>query len=177
MNLIDIYNKLHRSINLRLITSSTLTHKVASYLEKLKVFQHQDTEVFDPNDQTSHIPPESLEEDTGNGDQNHANYLDDNLPTIPKEEQEEEQQYSDTVSFNDEQEYSDNEHFNTTMDTAAEDSQITMGKPTPTPFITDLVCVPTEKVGSSHVTHKLQQFLEDYPPKTEEHAFEAILEF
>ena len=94
--------------------------------------------------------------------------------TIPEEEQEEEQQYSDTMSFNEKQEHSDNDHFNTVMDTAAEDSHITMGKPTPTPFITDLVRALTEKVGSSHVTHELQQFLEDYPPKTQEHAFEAI---
>ena len=60
------------------------------------------------------------------------------------------------------------------MDTASADSHITMGKLTPTPFITDLVCVPTEKVGCSHLTHHLQQFLEDYPPKTWEHAFETI---
>ena len=113
---------------------------------------------------------ESFEEDTGDGDQNQVNYPDHYLSTIPEEKQ----QYSDTVSFNKEQEYSDNEHFSTAIDTTAEDFQITTGKPTPTPFVTDFICVPTEKVGSSQVTHKLQQFLNDYPPKTQEHAFEAI---
>ena len=91
-----------------------------------------------------------------------------------EEEQEEDLSYYDTLTFNEEQDQSNNEHFNTAMDTAAEDSYITMRKPTPTPFITDLVHVPTEKVGSSHITHKLQQFLEDYPPKTQEHAFKTI---
>ena len=74
--------------------------------------------------------------------------------------------YHDTLTYNEEQDQSDNEHFNITMDTALEDSHIKMGKPTPTLFITDFVCIPTEKVGCSHLTHKLQQFLEKYPPRT-----------
>ena len=36
---------------------------------------------------------------------------------------------------------------------------------------TDNVTIPTEKVGYLLVTSHLQQFLEDYPPSSDKHAF------
>ena len=36
---------------------------------------------------------------------------------------------------------------------------------------TDEVTIPTEKVGYTLVTSHLQQFLEDYPPSSDKHAF------
>ena len=100
--------------------------------------------------------------------------IDNDLSTIPEEDEEENLSHQDTLIFNDKQDQTDNKHFDTAMDTTSEDTRITMGKLTPTPFVTDLVLVPTEKVGCSQLTHKLQQFLEDYPPRTQEHAFETI---
>ena len=144
--------------------------QATSTKEHLKFAQHQEISHLQPLNQESNISLESFEEDTGNRDQNELNHPEHCLPTIPEEEQ----QYSDTMTFNEEQEYSDNEHFNTTIDTTTEDSHITMGKPTSTPFVTGLIHIPTEKVGSSQVTYKLQQFLDEYPPKTQEHTFEAI---
>ena len=61
---------------------------------------------------------------------------------------------------------SDNEHFDTAVDTASGDSHITMGQLMYAPFISNLICVPPEKVGCLQVTQTLQQFLDEYPPKT-----------
>ena len=135
-----------------------------------KPSSHQNTTDPESPNQEPNLLPDSFEEDTSSPQENEFSHQEHQLSPILEEEQ----QDSDTVTFNEDQEYSDNEHFNTAIDTTAEDSQITMGKPTPTPFVTDLIRIPTEKVGSSKVTHKLQQFLENYPPKTQEHTFEAI---
>ena len=76
--------------------------------------------------------------------------------------------------FDEEIDQSDNEHFDTAVDMASDDSCITMGQPMSAPFISDLLHVPSEKVGCLQVTQKLQQFLDQYPPKTREQAFETI---
>ena len=87
------------------------TNKQSSSLpKKLKVFQHINTEVPKPNDKPPKTLPESFAEDTSDSEHNHVNYIEDNLPTIPKEEQEEDQPYNDTLTFNEDQEHSDNEH-------------------------------------------------------------------
>ena len=49
-----------------------------------------------------------------------------------------------------------------------------MGKPVTTAFISDQVCIPTEKVGCLQVTSQLQEFLNYFPPKSVEKAFEQI---
>ena len=49
-----------------------------------------------------------------------------------------------------------------------------MGKPVTTTFISDDVCIPTEKVGCLQVTSQLQEFLNHFPPESIEKAFEQI---
>ena len=78
----------------------------------------------------------------------------------------------DTLMF--ESEESDKELFNTTIDTTSDDSAITMGKPVTAAFISDLVQIPTEQVGCILVTSQLQEFLDQYPPKSTEKAFKHI---
>ena len=74
--------------------------------------------------------------------------------------------------FNSEE--SEEEPFNTAVDTTADDSAIMMGKPVTTAFISDQVQIPTKKVGCLQVTSQLQVFLDQYPPKSKEKAFEHI---
>ena len=69
---------------------------------------------------------------------------------------------------------SDEEPFNTTIDTTSDDSAITMSKPVTTAFISDLIQIPTEQVGCLQVTNQLQEFLDQYPAKSTEKAFEYI---
>ena len=69
---------------------------------------------------------------------------------------------------------SEEELFNTAIDTTSDDSAITMGKPVTTAFIFDQVRIPTEKVGCLQVTNQLQEFLDQYLPKSKERAFEHI---
>ena len=49
-----------------------------------------------------------------------------------------------------------------------------MGKPVTTAFISDLVCIPTEKVGCLQVTSQLQEFLNHFPPESMKKALEQI---
>ena len=49
-----------------------------------------------------------------------------------------------------------------------------MVKPVTTAFISDQVQIPTEKVGCLQVTSQLQVFLDQYPPKSKEKAFEHL---
>ena len=106
-------------------------------------------------DKASRKTPESLEEDTSYTPEDDNAQLDDHLSTISeesKEEEEEDPADQDTLTFDDDLDQTDNEHFNMAVDTASDDSCITMGKPMSTPFIMDLTHVPTEKVGCSQVT-------------------------
>ena len=73
-------------------------------------------------------------------------------------------------------EESEEEPFNTAIDTTSDDSTIVMGKPVTTAFIFDQVCIPTTKVGCLHITSQLQEFLDHFPPKSIEKAFEHIYE-
>ena len=66
------------------------------------------------------------------------------------------------------------EPFNTAIDTTSDDSTIVMGKPVTTAFISDQVHIPTKKVGCLQVTSQLQEFLDHFPPKSIEKAFEQI---
>ena len=71
-------------------------------------------------------------------------------------------------------EESDNEPFNMDINDTSEDPTIVMGKPVTTTFISADVHVPTEKVGCLQVTSQLKEFLNHFPPKSKEKAFEQI---
>ena len=118
--------------------------------------------------------PESHEQDTGLhhiNSSDHQTQLQDNLATIPEEEDIDPAE-QDTLVFDSKE--SDEEQFDTAVDTTSNDSAITMGKPVTAAFISDLVQIPTEQVGCLQVTHQLQEFLDQYPPKLTEKAFEHI---
>ena len=78
----------------------------------------------------------------------------------------------DTLVFTPEE--SEEEPFNTVIDDTSDDPTIIMGKPVMTAFISDEVCIPTEKVGCLQVTSQLQEFLSHFPPESIEKAFEQI---
>ena len=112
--------------------------------------------------------PESHEQDTS---LHHINSYDhqtqpqDNLATIPEEEEENiDPAEQDTLVT----------PFDTAIDTTSDDSAITMGKPVTAAFISDLVQIPTEQVGCLQVTRQLQEFLDQYLPKSTEKAFGHI---
>ena len=94
----------------------------------------------------------------------------DELEIIPEEEapQTEEKQdvvNQDTVVFTpDESE----EPFNTATDDTSDDATIVMGKPVTTAFVSDDVCIQTEKVCCLQVTSH------HFPPESIEKAFEQI---
>ena len=101
----------------------------------------------------------------------------DELETIPEEEEpqmEERQDIADqdTVVFTPDE--SEEEPFNTAIDDTSDDPTIVMGKPITTAFVSDDVCIPTEKVGCLQVTSQLQEFLNHFPPESKEKAFEQI---
>ena len=102
------------------------------------------------------------------------------METIPEEEEDEDPQMTakedvdqlDTIAYTPEE--SDKEPFNTAIDDTSEDPTIVMGKLVTTAFISDDVCVPTEKVGCLQVTSQFQEFLNHFPPESKEKAFEQI---
>ena len=124
--------------------------------------------------------PESHEQGTSLHHSNSSDCqtpLQDDLAMIPKEDEEETENHidpadQDTLVFDSEE--SDEEPFNTTVDTTSDDSAIIMGKPVTTAFISNLIQIPTEQVGCLQVTSQLQEFLDQYPPKLTEKAFEHI---
>ena len=132
--------------------------------------------------------PESNGQDIGkNGAQNaeHDIQYYDKLETIPEEEEEEEEEDEDpqmtakqdidnlgTITYNPEE--SEEVPFNMAIDDTSEDPTIVMGKPVTTAFVSDDVCIPTEKVGCLQVTSQLQEFLNHFPPESKEKAFEQI---
>ena len=60
------------------------------------------------------------------------------------------------------------------IDDTSEDPIIVMGKLVNTAFVSDDVCIPTEKVGCLQVTNQLQEFLNHFPSESKEKAFEQI---
>ena len=79
----------------------------------------------------------------------------DNLETIPEEHEEEDEDPQmaakqdvndlDTITYNPEE--SEEEPFNMAIDDTSKDPTIVMGKPVTTAFISDDVCISTEKVS------------------------------
>ena len=124
--------------------------------------------------------PESDEQDTGvyYRSSTECNIQpQDGLETIPEEEEpqtEENQDIvdQDTVVFTPDE--SEEEPFNTAIDDTSDDPTIVMGKPVTTAFVSDDICIPTEKVGCLQVTSQLQEFLNHFPPESTEKAFEQI---
>ena len=125
---------------------------------------------------------ESQEQDTSAHQHSPPEYkgqLHDELDTIPEEEDEEPQMdeqpdraNQDTSVFTSDE--SKEESFNTAIDNTSDDSTIIMGKLVTTAFISNQVCIPTEKVGCLQVTSQLQGFLNHFPPKSVEKAFKQI---
>ena len=121
---------------------------------------------------------ESHEQDTGLHHINSSNrqtQLQDDLATIPEEEEEVDPAEQDSLVFDSEE--SDEEPFNTAIDTTSDDSAITMDKPVTAAFISDLVQIPTEQVGCLQVTHQLQEFLDQYPPKSTERPLSIFIKY
>ena len=127
--------------------------------------------------------PESNDNDTGeNGTQNvecDIQYYDD-LETILEEDEEEEEEDPqmatkqevddfDTMAYNPEE--LEEEPFNMAIDDTSKDPTIVMGKLVTTAFISDDVCIPTEKVGCLQVTSKLQQFLNHFSTRIQRKGF------
>ena len=145
-------------------------------------FLEQDDDAGSDEEVTNAIIPESHGKDTGmhyGSPLKCKNPLQDKLDTIPEEEEEESQTNEqldiadqDTVVFMSDE--SEEEPFNTAIDDTSDDPTIVMGKPVTTAFISDDVCIPTEKVGCSQVTSQLQEFLNYFPPESIEKAFEQI---
>ena len=103
------------------------------------------------------------------------------METIPEENEEEppttaqdDVDEADTIPYAPEE--SDDEQFNTAIDDTSKDLTIVMGKPVTTAFVSADVHVPTKKVGCSHVTSQLKEFLNHFPPESREKAFEQIYE-
>ena len=72
------------------------------------------------------------------------------LDTMPEEEEPQMKEQpdladQDTVVFTPDE--SKEEPFNTAIDNTSDDPTIVMGKPVMTAFISDDICIPTEKVG------------------------------
>ena len=127
--------------------------------------------------------PESDGQDTsvyGPSPSGHDIQYQDELETIPKEEEEEDPKMEgqqdvdeqDMVLFTPDK--SEEEPFNTAIDDTSDDPTIVMGKPVTTTFVSDDVHIPTEKVGCLQVTSQLQEFLNHFPPASKEKAFEQI---
>ena len=124
---------------------------------------------------------ESHEQDTGahhNSPSECQSQPHDELDTILEEEEEPQMEEQpdpagqDTLVFTSKE--SEEEPFNTAIDTTSDDSTIIMGKPVTTAFISDQVHIPTKKVGCLQVTSQLQEFLDHFPLKSIENAFEQI---
>ena len=141
-----------------------------SHQQKADLVEHHEVEI-----------PELIDQDTGeSGEINAEHYIQyhDELETIPEEEEDpqmmakEDTDQIDTIAYAPEE--SDEEPFDMAIDDTSEDPTIVMGKPVTTAFISDDVCVPTEKVGCLQVTSQLQEFLNHFPPESKEKAFEQI---
>ena len=143
-------------------------------------FLEQDDDAGSDEEDNKAIVPESNGQDTDvhyRSPLGHNIQPQDKLETIPEEEEpqtEEKQDIADQdmVVFTPDE--SKEEPFNTAIDDTSDDPTIVMGKPVTTAFISDDICIPTEKVGCLQVTSQLQEFLNHFPPESIEKAFEQI---
>ena len=143
-------------------------------------FLEQDDDAASDEEDNKAIVPGSNGQDTGahyKSPPGHNIQPQDKLETIPEEEEPQMEEKpdivdQDTVVFTPDE--SEEEPFNTAIDDTSDDPTIVMGKPVTTPFISDDVCIPTEKVACLQVTSQLQEFLNHFPPESIEKAFEQI---
>ena len=148
----------------------------------------QDTNFLEEDDDAvSDVEPnnpiilESHEQDTGahcDSPPECKSQPQDELDTILEEEEEPQMEEQpdpadqDALVFTPKE--SEEEPLNTAIDNTSDDSTIIIGKPVTTAFISDQVCIPTEKVGCLQVISQLQEFLNHFPPKSIEKDFEQI---
>ena len=143
-------------------------------------FLDEDDDAGSDEEANNAIIPESHEQDTGthyDSRPEHKSQPHDELDTIPEEEEPQMKEQpdpadKDTLVFTPKK--SVEEPFNTAIDNTSDDSTIVMGKPVTTAFISNQVCIPTEKVGCLQVTSQLQEFLNHFPPESIEKVFEQI---
>ena len=143
-------------------------------------FLEEDDNAGSDEEANNTIIPESHRKDTGmhyGSPPKCKNQPQEELDTIPEEEEPQTKEQpdlanQDTVVFTPDD--SKEEPFNTAIDDTSDDPTIVMGKPVMTAFISDEVCIPTEKVGCLQVTSQLQEFLNHFPPESIEKAFEQI---
>ena len=152
-------------------TNTSSLQQEANYLEQDDDADIDEVRVLESNDQDTSAYCTSPS--------GHNIQYQDELETIPEEEEEDPQMEEkqdiddqDTVVFTPDE--SEEEPFNTAIDNTSDDPTIVMGTPVTTAFISDDVCVPTEKVGCLQVTSQPQEFLNYFPPESIEKAFEQI---
>ena len=141
-------------------------------------FLEQDDDAGSDEEDNEASVPESNGQDTGahyRSPPGHNIQPQDELETIPEEEElqtEEKQDIvdQDMVVFTPDE--SEEEPFNMAIDDTSDDPTIVMGKPVTTAFISDDVCIPTQKVGCLQFTSQLQEFLNHFPLESIEKAFE-----
>ena len=155
--------------------------------EEANFLEQDDIVDIDEEDNAVRVP-ESNGQGTGTycaSPSGHDIQYQDELETISEEEEEEEEEEEDpqmeekqdlveqdTVVFTPEE--FEEEPFNMAIDDTSDDPTIVMGKPVTTAFVSDDICIPTEKVGCLQVTSQLQEFLNHFPPESKEKAFEQI---
>ena len=172
-----------------------LTSEVDKYLQEVAERHERDVNYFDGwhmamNTTTQQQEVESVEykeekilelidHDTStNGETNTEHYIryHDDLETILEENEEEpsmvaqdDVDQADTIPYAPEE--SDDEQFNMAIDDTSKDQTIVMGKLITTAFVSVDIRIPTEKVGCSHVTSQLKEFLNHFPPESREKSF------
>ena len=122
-------------------------------------FLEEDNDAGSAEEFNNPVLLESHKQDTGAHHDSPPEYkgqLHDELDTIPEEEEELQMNEQldpadqDTLLFTSEE--PNEEPFNTAIDNTSDDSTIVMSKPVTTAFISDQVCIPTEKVVCLQVT-------------------------
>ena len=151
-----------------------------SSLQQEANFLEEDNDAGSDEEANIAIILESHGQDTGvhyGSPPEHKTQPQEELDTIPEEEEPQAKEQpdladQDTVVFTPNE--SEEEPFNTAIDDTSDDPTIVMGKPVMTAFISDEVCIPTEKVGCLQVTSQLKEFLNHFPPESIKKAFEQI---
>ena len=152
-----------------------------SSLQQEANFLEQDDVVDIDEDDDEIRVPESNGQDTSTyhaSPSGHDIQYQEELETIPEEEEEDPQMEEkqdvveqDMVVFTPDE--SEEEPFNMAIDDTSDDPAIVMGKLVTIAFISDDVCIPTEKVCCLQAS-QLQEFLNHFPPESKEKAFEQI---
>ena len=178
-----------------------ITSEIDKYLQEVVERHERDDNYFDRQHAATNTPSQQQEanlieqdeaddevrvpgsngHDTGENGTNHTEHViqyQDELETIPEEEEDEDPQMVENQDIDDldmvayTSGESQEEPFNTAIDDTSEDPTIVMGKLVTTAFISDDIRIPTEKVGCLQVTSQLQDFLNHFPPESKEKAFE-----